>query len=109
MDSKKIAQAHFKNNQEAKEIFVTSDGQAFVSGNYADLHANSNREGKKMKIVSFKTAEFETVKSLTAPERIAFINALETEAEVVEALEGETAKTVKEAGAKKIEELTKTE
>ena len=52
MDSKKIAQAHFKNNQEAKEIFVTSDGQAFVSGNYADLHANSNREGKKMKVLN---------------------------------------------------------
>mgnify|MGYP000226998846 CR=1 FL=1 len=112
-DLKKIAAATFKNNKDAKAVHVTADGQAFVNKNRANLHANSNKSGKALKVVTFQASEFVKDNSdsskADAPTRIANIQKLETVAEVEAALKDETAKTVLAAGKEKIEALNSTE
>lgn len=45
---KEAADESFKAGSNIKEVFVTTDGQAFVSENSAKLHANHNASGKKL-------------------------------------------------------------
>jgi hypothetical protein len=57
MDLKKLAQAALKTNPGAEKIFATTDGNTFISKNHANLHANTNRTGKKMKVTTFTANE----------------------------------------------------
>lgn len=51
--NEKIANDIFKADKAVKEVFVCDDGTAFVSKNMADLHANTNASGKKLKVETF--------------------------------------------------------
>jgi colicin import membrane protein len=51
--NEKIADDIFKADEAVKEVFVCDDGTAFVSKNMADLHANTNASGKKLKVETF--------------------------------------------------------
>lgn len=46
----KIVKDVFKANPTTKEVFVTSDGSVFLSENYANLHKNTNKSGKKLEV-----------------------------------------------------------
>ncbi|WP_336069984.1 hypothetical protein [Mesoflavibacter sp. CH_XMU1404-2] len=105
----------FKANPSLKAYFETSDGTKFFTENNAKNHAKSleNKAVKKVErgaVVSSdnkqksNTADKSSKKASTE-ERIAAINALDTVEAVTEALKGETAKTVKAAGAEKIKAL----
>lgn len=49
----KIAKEVFKSHKDAEKCFVTTDGQAFLSKNAADLHKNTNKKSKGLKVVEF--------------------------------------------------------
>jgi len=125
----KIAQGFFKKNPDVEKVYVTSDGYVFLKKNAADLHAQHNPAGKKLSVKVFeneiaipkqvlaglsqapsndsedKTGGASSEKKLSAEERIEKINEAQTPEEVEALLKGEKAKTVKEAGQKKIAEL----
>lgn len=54
---KSIAAQVFDKNPDVDEVYVTSDGYSFLSSNAANLHKNTNKEKKKIKVVSFKREE----------------------------------------------------
>ena len=91
-------------NPNLKAYHQTSDGEKFYTDHDAKSHARS-LENKDVKKVKRPVA----VVRLSAEQRIAAIKAMETVAEIEVALKGETAKTVKEAGAERIEELNAAE
>lgn len=55
--NQEIANGVFKKNPDAKEVFITSDGLAFLTKNSAELHANTNPTKKKLKVFSFEQKE----------------------------------------------------
>lgn len=107
----------FKANPSLKAYFETSDGTKFFTENNAKNHAKSleNKAVKKIErgaVVSSDNKQKSNTsnsdkgnKKASTEERIAAINALDTVEAVTEALKGETAKTVKAAGAEKIKAL----
>jgi len=54
----KTAEGVFKSHPEAKGVFITSDGHAFLSKNSADLHKNTNRGKKKLEVIEVKNDSF---------------------------------------------------
>jgi len=113
-----IAEGFFKKNPKTKKVYVTSDGYVFINKNAADLHAKHNPSGKKLSVQMFENLTGDKPdsgastgsatgkeKKLSAEERIEKINKAQTPEEVETLLKGEKAKTVKEAGQKKIAEL----
>lgn len=102
-----IAKDFFGKNKDVEQIYITDEGFVFINRNAAELHAKSNPGGKKLGIKTFNNpgASQEPEKK-TADERIAAIEAAKSIEEVENLLKGEKAKTVKEAGQKKIEALT---
>ncbi len=55
-DLKAIAAKALKQYPTSEKCWVTTDGQAFLSENYANLHASSNYSGKKMAVLTFDRA-----------------------------------------------------
>lgn len=49
-----IKKQAFKDHPEADEIFITTDGHLFLNSNASNLHKNTNKSKKKIKVVSFK-------------------------------------------------------
>ena len=100
----------FKANPSLKAYFETSDGTKFFTENNAKNHAKKVERGavvssdNKQKSNTSNASDKGNKKASTE-ERIAAINALDTVEAVTEALKGETAKTVKAAGAEKIKAL----
>jgi len=103
-DLNSIAKTFFDKNKDVEKVYITSDGFVFINKNAADLHANTS--DKKLSVKKFEntTVSVDEPKK-TAEERIAAIEEAETIEAVEALLKGEKAKTVKEAGAKKIAEL----
>ena len=64
-DLKTIATDVFKRFPNEDKVFVTSDGQAFLSESHAKNHAANNRTGKELKLETFlrETKEEKTAKS----------------------------------------------
>jgi hypothetical protein len=61
-DLKAIAASFFKGKKEVTELFITTDGQAFVNENAAKLHANTNPTKKKFKVETFTNGVVEISK-----------------------------------------------
>ena len=103
-DLNSIAKTFFEKNKDVEKVYITTDGFVFINKNAADLHANTS--DKKLSVKKFEntTVSVDEPKK-TAEERIAAIEEAETIEAVEALLKGEKAKTVKEAGAKKIAEL----
>ncbi len=57
----KIVKDVFKANPTTKEVFVTSDGSAFLSENYANLHKNTNKSGKKLEVICVQRTAFKAI------------------------------------------------
>jgi hypothetical protein len=115
-NAKKVADDVFKRYPNEKEIFVTSDGQAFFNEVHAKNHSLKNRTGKKLEIFFFQKEDAKTdnaggADKITAKGLIAQIAAA-TDAEQVTAIletenAGEKRKSVIDAAEKKIVELSK--
>lgn len=116
-----IAGQVFTRYKTAKKVACTSDGMAFIvdeSENAVKNHAKNNRFKKELTITYFTRDEVEGDESTgnankTADELIKDIEQAET-VDAVDAIlkaenKGKKRKTVLEAGAKRIEELKKTE
>jgi hypothetical protein len=59
----KTADGVFKEHPEAKSVFITSDGHAFLSKNSADLHKNTNHSKKKLEVIEVKNETFAASKT----------------------------------------------
>ena len=71
LSNQEIADKVFKENKDANEVFVTSDGYPFTTKNAADLHATTS--GKKLKVFPFtkkEEAKKETKNKETAPKKL---------------------------------------
>lgn len=55
-DLKAIAAKALKQYPTSDRCWVTTDGQAFLSENYANLHASSNSSGKRLSVLTFDRA-----------------------------------------------------
>jgi hypothetical protein len=101
-DLKKLAQAALQANPDAEKIFATSDGNIFINKNHANLHANTNKTGKKFKVTTFTASE---LKGKSDEEKAAEAKAKKEAAEKAkakkEAAEKVKAEKVAEAKAKK--------
>lgn len=99
----------FKQHPNLKECFQTSDDKCFFKEDVAKEHARKSKlKDKSVKKLINTGSEKETKeKKLSAEERIEAINAMTSIKAVEQALDGERAKTILEAGANKIEALTK--
>lgn len=97
----------FKKNPNLKEYHETSDGVKFYTKHDAANHARSLKDKKVNHVTAGDLNAVEKPVKKSAEERIEFINSLETVEDVEAALKDESAKTVKAAGAEKIEELSK--
>ncbi|MDR0872990.1 MAG: hypothetical protein LBN27_05920 [Prevotellaceae bacterium] len=114
-NAKKVADDIFARYKNETEVFVTSDGQAFVNEIHAKNHANS--KGAKLEIFPFqKDAQKSTdgaPAKAAAKELIEQIGKAESAEAVTAILEtekaGENRKSVIEAAEKKIAELSKSE
>lgn len=110
---KEKAIAAFKADKKLDKVFVTEDGNVFQSKSYADLHANTSNKNKKQKVFEFtqkdvgslKTTKTKTETKPSVEDRVKTIEKLTTVDAVKEALKGEKAKKVKEAGAARIKAL----
>lgn len=109
---KELAAEAFAKYQDAKKVYVADDGNVFLNKNAADLHANTNKGKKKLKVDVFVRTGGESKKETTSKaakpsveDRVKSINELTTVEAVDKALSGETAKTVKAAGKAKIKAL----
>ena len=94
----------FKTYPKVDEFFETSDEQKFFNESDAKNHARKLKD----KHISKLERGVEMAKQSSKPsaeERIEAIGKLETVEAVNEALKGETAKTVKQAGEDRIAEL----
>ena len=122
MSKEQKIKAAFATEKEVESLYTTSDGQCFKKEGNAYSHAKTLEDStveeldRKLKPVKKEEATTESgnaggsesggsTTKLTAEERIAKINKAETVDQVNELLEGEKAKTVKAAGAAKIEAL----
>lgn len=102
----------FKAHPNLKSYFQTSDGVKFFTAHDAKTHARSLDDKSVEEVKRGSSKDNKTAKSKPEPSsfekaklRIDAIGALETVEEVEKALEGETAKTVREAGEKRIEAI----
>lgn len=123
-NAKKVADDIFARYKNETEVFVTSDGQAFVNEIHAKNHANSKGKGAKLEIFTFqkhptsspspqgeegngapaKTAAKELIGQIGKAESAEAVTAiLETEKA------GDNRKSVIEAAEKKMAELSKSE
>jgi len=106
---KEAAAAYFAANKDVRVVFVSDDFQVFASKNLCKLHCDTNRSGKKLEYNEIEKsslkAKSDKMDKPKSEERIATINALTTVKSVDKALKGETATTVKSAGAAKIKAL----
>ena len=102
-----LAAEAFKFNKGEKTLLVTSDGQVFLekNRNAAEYHAKKAGGKQPLTIHEMDKEEKEEVK-LSAEDRIAAIELMDSVAEVEAALKEEKAKTVKAAGEKRIAELS---
>lgn len=110
---KKEAAGIFAVNPDEKKLLATADGQFFLekNRNAAEFHARKQGGKVPLTIHEIEADEVQEKKEVTpklsAEERIAKINEMQTIEEVEAALIDEKAKTVKTAGEERIAALTK--
>lgn len=54
---KALAVKALKENPDTEKVYVTEDGQVFISENYANLHAKQNATGKKQALYDYNRSE----------------------------------------------------
>lgn len=99
----------FKQHPRLKRYYETTDGTKFFDEGLAKNHAKTLKEKEVKTVKKGKNLEDKPNPMLAAKLRGEAISKMDTVAEVEKALEGETAKTVKEAGEARIEQLKLTE